>query len=67
MAMNVMGALEAFQKSQDPAATAEKLDKYLQRVELMFDILPTTVENPLNDKKKKAYLRIWGGEDLIYI
>ena len=68
MAVNGAGisAMEPFKKSDDPCVTAERLDKYLKRVELMFEVTQPA-DGPFNDAKKKALTQIWGGDDLVYI
>ena len=70
MAGSVGGSwsLEPFKRTDDAGTTADRLEKYLKRAELMFKILPKEDgEQVLSDIKKKALIQIWGGEDLIYI
>ena len=68
--MAVKGAgtssMEPFKRNDDPCVTAERLEKYLKRVELMFEVTQPA-DAPFNDAKKKALTQIWGGDDLVYI
>ena len=61
-------SLEPFKRTDDAGTTADRLEKYLKRADLMFKIIPREEgEQVLPDIKKKALIQIWGGEDLIYI
>ena len=70
MAGSVGGSwsLEPFKHTDDAGTTADRLEKYLKRADLMFKIVAKEDgEQVLSDVKKKALIQIWGGEDLIYI
>ena len=56
----VYGALENFREGKDPGVTLEKFQKYLKRAKMVF----ATAEID-TDPKKKSFLQIWGGEDMM--
>ena len=60
MAEGVYTALEPFKKGKDPGQTLENLDKYVKRVKLVF-----TTADVQTDAKKKSFLQIWGGDEMV--
>ena len=60
MAEGVYTALEKFKKRKDPGQTLANLDKYVKRAELVF-----TTADVNDDAKKKSFLQIWGGDEMV--
>ena len=58
----VYGALEIFRKGHDPNDTLERFEKYIRRAKLIFETTPAQIDS---DKKKIAFLQIWGGEEMV--
>ena len=49
-----------FTKDNDAVTTLERFLKYLKRVNMVF-----STEDIANEKKKKSFLQIWGGDDMV--
>jgi len=60
MAEGVYTALEKFKKGKDPGHMLENLDKYIKRAKLMF-----TTADVQDDAKKKSFLQILGGDEMV--
>ena len=55
--------LPPFKKPKDASDCLVALEKYVKRARLAFDILK--IEDEVADQKaRKAYLGLWGGEDI---
>ena len=60
MAAGVYAALGPFHKDKDVGTTLELFVKYIKRAKMVFATEDITANN-----KKKSYLQIWGGDDMI--
>ena len=57
---NLYAALPIFKRPKDAGATLDAFDKYIKRANMIFD-----TEDIDEDKKKKALLQLWGGDEMI--
>eukprot|EP00111_Clytia_hemisphaerica_P021409 TCONS_00063010-protein len=53
-------ALPTFKRPKDTGAALDSFDKYVKRANMIFD-----TEDIDEDKKKKALLQLWGGDEMI--
>ena len=56
----VYAALPPFKRPKDAGTTLDTFEKYLKRANMVFD-----TEDIEEDKKKKALLQLWGGDEMI--
>ena len=53
-------ALPPFKRPRDAGAALDTFEKYIKRANMIFD-----TEDIAEDKKKKALLQLWGGDEMI--
>jgi len=61
-ARGVYAALPPYRKAKDAGTTLDSFNKYVKRALMVFD-----TEDIDEDKKKKALLQLWGGDEMISI